>query len=134
MRPVPRIVAVCQGGELDGLRFSVALDEHGAPRPFTVHGPAGEVTYVPTGELDLADAHAGSVEVERRMHEQRGRRVPRTRIGRTISHLRKPWAVERHKHPVFHGFELHLPELRDEHGIVRGHHFLGVWIYREETD
>jgi hypothetical protein len=132
MRPVPRIVAVCQGGELDGLRFSVALSDDGEPQPFTVHGRDGELTYRPAQQLELAEAHAASVEVQRRIATQR---IPRSRLVRTLVRVRRrqlrPWALEQHKHPVFHGFELHLPELREEHGIVRGHHFHGVWIYRE---
>lgn len=99
MRPVPRIVAVCQGGALDGLRFSVAVDDAFSPPPLEVSG----CRYRPLVELELADEHAASLEAQARLDEEA-------------------------KHPVFQGFELHVPEP----GVVRGHHFVGVWLFEPE--
>lgn len=56
MIPIPRIVAVCQGGILDGLRFSIALNGKDKPQKFAIHGPEGEVTYFPIQEIAITDS------------------------------------------------------------------------------
>jgi hypothetical protein len=77
MRPIPRVLAICQDGPLDGLRFSVALPSVDAePQPLTVEG----VTYEPDCELVLAVEQAASIAAQR---------------------------VGEAPHPVFEGFDLH---------------------------
>ena len=65
MEPVERIVAVCQGGPLDGLRFSVARGEGASPPPIDNGGHF----YVADIELSLAKEHEKSLTAQREGEE-----------------------------------------------------------------
>lgn len=106
MFPIPRAVAICQGGPLDGRRFSVVLGEDAKPPALEVQYGDGTLVYAPRTKLELADELAASLEVQQQ--------------------LRTDVADDADKHPVFQGFELYLP---DEDGTVQGHDFHGVYLY-----
>lgn len=108
MTAIPRVLAVLQGGAQHGRRFSAALPEDGQPPALEIGGEQ----YVADVKLDHRLDHAQAVVLQAATN--RGEKLD----------------DEERAHPLFHGFELHVPEEHESEGIVRGHHFVQIWLYR----